>query len=94
MRISEILFESFEKILEDDYFGSKIIWSEESYISRPDIFNRHSNQYCSLENEHVTLTWEQEDRFGFSVSCFEENSGYIPDIKLQINYRKKQIIIG
>ena len=59
-----------QKINNNPNFGSKVIWSDESYICSNGIFNRQNNRYWSAENQHLIFPREQQGRFGFNVACF------------------------
>lgn len=51
-------------------FGRQVIWSDESHISSAGIFNRHNNRFWANDNQFVTVTRQQQGRFGFNISCF------------------------
>lgn len=51
-------------------FHSKVIWSDEAFITSAGILNRHNSRHWSKENPHMIYPREQQGRFGFSVGVF------------------------
>ena len=53
----------------DRNFVSKVIWSDESFVSSAGLFNRNNTRYWSENNPHQVHIRERQGRFGFSVEC-------------------------
>lgn len=54
---------------EDEHFSSKILWSDETYISNNGVFNRRNQHYWSTHNQFRIRPLRHQNRFGFNVWC-------------------------